>query len=279
MRRKLGTIGAAAALLLCTTHIAVADSTFTDPTGDSSTAPDITTVTATNDSAGNLTFRVTTNQASLTADALLAISLDTDTNATTGQDGDDYVFLLDGTGWALLKWDGAKFAAASIPSANAGYASGTATFKVNKADIGVADSLVYYVDSLQFDATGDNVLASDTAPDGTGVFTYNLTKPASVKLAAGTPSFRPARAVAGHTETVTFSISRSDSGAGLASGTATCTVKIGTATVAAKGSLRAGVATCTFRIPQKAHAKMIHGSIHVSGAGASVTKAFSKRVA
>src|SRR5918995_3582522 len=49
-------------LALAAAQVAKADVSFTDPAGDSGTAPDITAVTAANDPAGNLTFTVRTNQ-------------------------------------------------------------------------------------------------------------------------------------------------------------------------------------------------------------------------
>ena len=77
------------ALALCAAQIARADASYTDPTGDSTTAPDVTTVTAANDAAGNLTFTVRTNQPTLAADAVIDIAFDIDHNPQTGGNGVD----------------------------------------------------------------------------------------------------------------------------------------------------------------------------------------------
>ncbi len=68
-------------LSLLAARVALADSRFTDPGGDSGGAPDISVVTVANDAAGNLTFTVTTNQPALPAGTGLALFFDTDKNS------------------------------------------------------------------------------------------------------------------------------------------------------------------------------------------------------
>jgi hypothetical protein len=281
MRR---TLKASIALVLClaAAGAALAASNFTDPAGDSGVAPDITAVTAANDASGNLTFTVRTNLASLTADDLIDVWFDSDNNGATGDEGDDYVFSLFSTGWELAKWNGTTYAQASASSANASYSAGVATFKVNKADLGIGTTFTFWVDSVRFGAN-DTLAGSDVAPDGTAVYPYTLTAPppppAPLTLSAGAPSFSP-KARAGALETIRIPITRSDTHGGLASGTAACAVKIGTVRAAGVvGSVHSGAALCKLRIPQSAHGKTLRGTVTVHFKNAAVTKSFSTHIA
>jgi len=55
--RLVAVVGIAAAVLSVPT--ALADATFTDPTGDAKSAADMTGVAVTNDAEGNVTFAIT----------------------------------------------------------------------------------------------------------------------------------------------------------------------------------------------------------------------------
>ena len=174
------------------------------PPGDSKTAPDITAVTATHDAAGNLTFTVRTSHAALAADSLVDIALDTDQNPDTGGNGVEFFFLISSSGWEFARWDGSKFTAAGAPSANGSYANGVATFKISKADLGGVEKFTWWADSFQLDANG-NVIAEDTAPEGTNAYTYALTP---LTLRASTAAAVPAKPVAGKAFTVGTRVTR-----------------------------------------------------------------------
>src|SRR5688572_15484729 len=65
---------------------------FADAAGDSAGAPDVTTTTVSNNSAGVITFRITLpNRTALNANDLVFVGLDTDRNQSTGLEGFDYV--------------------------------------------------------------------------------------------------------------------------------------------------------------------------------------------
>jgi hypothetical protein len=280
VKKLAAAIGPLVLVLCLAVQSASADSSASDPIGDAGAAPDITAVSVANDGSGALAFTVRTGAGTLSTTTAIVVSLDTDKNASTGSDGIEYLFVIDGGGWGLLKWNGSTFEQAAAPSASAVYSAGAAVFKINKSDIGVADSFVYYADSYLFDAN-DEVVATDTAPDGTAVYTYTLTKPAApapLRLTAGSITYS-AKARAGSPETVRVAVTRSDTGRGLASGTATCSVKVGTTAVHAVGSVRGGAAICTFRIPKSAHGKTLHGTVKARFGSSVVTKSFSTHVA
>jgi hypothetical protein len=280
--KKIATAIGPLVLVLClaATQSASADSSASDPVGDAGAAPDITSVGVANDGSGGLAFTIRTGAGTLSATTAIVVSLDTDKNGSTGNDGIEYLFVIDGTGWGLLKWNGSTYEQAAASSASAVYSAGAAILKVNKSDIGVADSFVYYADSYLFDAN-DDVVASDTAPDGNAVYTYTLTKPAAptpLRLTAGSTTYS-AKARAGARETVRVAVTRSDTGKGLASGTATCSVKVGTTAVHAVGSVHGGAAFCTFRIPASAHGKTLRGTVKARFGNSVVTKTFSTHIA
>ena len=281
MKKMAAAIGPLVLVLcLAAAQSASADSSASDPIGDAGAAPDITAVSVANDGSGALAFTVRTGAGTLSTTAAIVVSLDTDKNASTGSDGIEYLFVIDGGGWGLLKWNGSTFEQAAAPSASAVYSAGAAIFKINKSDIGVTDSFVYYADSYLFDAN-DDILASDTAPDGNAVYTYTLTKPAApapLRLTAGTITYS-AKARAGSAETVRVAVTRSDTGKGLASGTATCSVKVGTTAVHAVGSVRGGAAFCAFRIPKSAHGKTLRGTVTARFGSSVVSKSFSTHIA
>jgi hypothetical protein len=271
---KVLLVAATAALALGTADVALAETTYTDASGDSETAPDITAVTAAHDASGNLTFTVRTSHVALAADSLVDIAFDTDLNPDTGVSGVEYLFLVGSTGWQFVRWDGTRFVPAGASSANGSYANGVATFKVNKDDLGAVAKFSFWAGSHQLDANG-NVVAEDTAPEGTNAYVYALTQ--RLRLVAGTPVAVPAKPAAGKAFAVRTRVARSDSRAALRTGVVTCTVRIGGVPLRATGRMRNGSAVCAMKLPAMAKGKLVRVTIKVTFAGASTTSTFSAR--
>jgi hypothetical protein len=277
MTRILLLVAGAFVALACA-QLASADARFIDPTGDSGAAPDIVAATAANDAAGNLTFTVQTNQATVASNAVVLIAFDLDDNPDTGGDGVESAVFLGSAGWQFMKWNGTQFAPGSAPSANASYANGVLTFKIGKADLGETDDVfAFWAGSLQFDAAGE-VVASDAAPDGAAAWIYEITKPKPLTLRAGAVTATPAAPKAGKPFAVRTPITRGDTGGPLAGGAVTCTVRVGATAVRAAGRVGNGVAACTMTIPKNAKGKLVRGTIKVTFEGVSTTKTFSYRV-
>jgi len=273
--RKALLLVSTAALALSAAQIAKADASYNDPAGDSTTAPDVTTVTAAHDAAANLTLTVRTNQPTLSADAIVSIAFDTDHNPQTGGNGVEFAFFMGSDGWDFIKWDGTKFALANAPSAHGSYANGVATFKVSKADLGGVPDFTFWASSFQLDANG-NFIAEDTAPDGTDAYKYTFTKP--LTLRASTMTATPAKPSAGKAFAVGTRVTRGDNGAALATGTVACTARVGTAPLRATGRIRNGVSFCAMTIPKTAKGKLVKVTIKVTFQGVSTTKTYSARV-
>jgi hypothetical protein len=273
--KKILLLVATAALALSAAHIAGADSSYNDPAGDSGTAPDITAVTAANDAAGSLTFTVRTNQPALAADAVIDIAFDTDQNSQTGGSGVEYIFLMSASRWEFMRWDGTNFVAAGAPSANGSYANGVVTFKVSKADLGGVEKFSFWSDAFQVDSNG-NLIAEDTAPNGSDVYLYTHSKP--LTLRASTATSTPAKPVAGKAFTVGTRVTRGDNGAALGSGTVACTVRVGAAPLRATGRVSNGVAVCAMKLPKTARGKLVKVTVKVTFQGVSTTSTYSARV-
>ena len=273
--KKVLLLVSTAALALCAAQLAHADASFTDASGDSKTAPDITAVTASHDAAGNLTFTVRTSHAQLGADSLVDIAFDTDQNPDTGSNGVEYFFFVHSSGWQFVRWDGTKFVPASASSANGSYVNGVATFKVSKADLGGAQKFTFWADSIQLDANG-NLIAEDTAPEGTDAYVYELTKP--LTLTAGAVTASPVKPAAGKPFSVRTKVTRGDTGGPLATGTVTCTVRVGGAALRATGKVAGGVASCNMKLPTTAKGKLVKVTLKVTLQGVSTSKTFSAKV-
>lgn len=174
---KKATIGLAVlGLALLAAAAALADARYTDPAGDSGSAPDITAVTGAHDTAGNVTLTVATNEPTLSNQAVLTLFFDADGNSSTGGDGVEYYLVYGGTGGIFYHWNGARFVEATAPSLRVSYGSGALTFTINKADLGGVNDFVFYVVSQRYNSSGA-VIASDHAPDGTGGYDYTLLAP------------------------------------------------------------------------------------------------------
>jgi len=272
--KKVLLLACTAALALGTGEAARADATYTDASGDSKTAPDITAVTARHDASGKLTFTVRTSHVALGADSLVDIAFDTDLNPDTGGSGVEYLFLVGSSGWQFVRWDGTRFVHAGASSATGSYANGVATFKVSKDDLGVVAKFSFWAGSHQLDANG-NVIAEDTAPEGTNAYVYALTQ--RLRLTAGTPTAVPAKPAAGKAFMVRTRVARGDSGTLIRTGVVTCGVRVGGAPLPATGRMRNGVAACAMKLPAKAKGKLVRVTIKITFAGASTTKTFSAR--
>src|SRR5262245_40876685 len=134
----------------------LATSTLVDATGDAfNGGPDIGTVTITDDEAGKISFQAeVANRPELTdVDAVQAF-FDTDKNSGTGGVGGfEYEVAWIQGHQLFMRWDGAQFAVIDPQpkSFTAAYATGKATFSVDKADFGGTTTF-----NLVVTTTGDN---------------------------------------------------------------------------------------------------------------------------
>jgi hypothetical protein len=143
--------------------------TFPDSTGEDANAPDITSVVASNDDNGQITFQVNiSNRPALTPDMVILIFLDTDANPATGSadfDGADYALDLETGGVFLDKWTGSTFDSTPDSTVVRGYSPTGAMLGVNKSELGGTTHFNFYV------AADSGIVLTNGVPDFTNEHT------------------------------------------------------------------------------------------------------------
>jgi hypothetical protein len=254
---------------------AFADQSYTDGSGEDSASADITTIGVANSPAAKtLTFKVQiANMPTLEANALLALLIDSDRNASTGSSGFDYAFFTDNTGYELDKWDGTQFVAVNPFSAQVSYSAGLLTATFDPAAIGSPTAFDFAL--LSFRGPDPENPAVDIAPNATPLYTYTLTTPPP-------PVVKPT--VKGSSVTVTpvpragkrvkvgpFAVKLSDGTSVTATG-AKCTAKVGGVKLTGTGT-----GGCTFTLPAKSKGKKLVVTVtgHYGGSTLSTTVSYT----
>lgn len=265
--------------------------TFQDSQGEDPQGPDITTVVASNNDAGLITFDVSIpNRPSLTEDMIIGVNVDADNNRATGDpetDGADYGIELFMGQVNLFRWDGSNFSrrAGDPPQVSLifSYSRGV-KITISAAELGDTKRFNFGAIAISGIAvnrqTGDldfTNARADFAPDlGHGLWNFEV-KTAPLRLVA--KSFRAARAVAGRPYTVRLVAARSDTGAVLTSGQVRCAATISGRRLAARTHrFVSGAAVCGWQLPSSARGQTIRGSITVVFEGLTVRRSFATRV-
>jgi len=292
MRRLFILAAFVAALVLAATATGGAKlTTFTDPTGDSGTAPDITTVAVDADAAGTITLIVTTaNQPDLAADAVLDLVFDTDRNGGTGSpSGGEYRILVFGQdkSFEFLHWDGTQWADATAASLKIAHAANIFGFQINKSDLGGTAAFDFYIVGVQLAADG-SVTARDDAPDGSAVWTFNLAAappppttttappppppPSPPTVGLGKVSLAAAGLHAGKLFLVKAHVTTTASAVKVS-----CVVKVSGKAVVVRGAYARAThtATCSGRAPVGTAGKRMAGTMTVTISGDRDSKTFS----
>jgi hypothetical protein len=171
LKKSRGVIAAAlmAALILVPT---ASSGDYTDPSGDSSTAGDITSVTVAGDKAsGQLVFRITGTNITSSETAPLILNIDSDANALTGDltlNGSDYEFYVDNTSYFLGHWDGSDWVATPDLSVQVLGSTGQIVISVNRSELGNTSMFNFF--AITFNAADR---AFDAAPNQ-GAFNYSF---------------------------------------------------------------------------------------------------------
>jgi hypothetical protein len=257
---------------------AYADRAYSDPAGDSASAPDVTAVRASHDAGGTITFVATLNQPDLAPDAGIYVYIDSDRNPSTGLPfrglGADHIFSHDGeygTGF-LLHVVGNLIMLDFETSLITGYGAGTLTARVHRSDLDDTERFAFLVEAERDDGIDETTNDADFAPDAAPYFDYSLVP---VALTVGKPAGKP---VAGKSFVVTAAVTRSD-GDPFAAGKVTCKAKAGTASLRTTGGVAGGAARCAMKVPKRARGKLLRGTLTVStDDAAAVTRPFSYRI-
>jgi hypothetical protein len=247
-----------------------------DLPGDHEAAPDVTDVRVTDSASGTITFAVSTpSHAALTSDTWVELDVDIDRRHSTGGGGvEAYVVLTQGRVF-VGRWSPSEQEfVVRRTGARARSAGGVVTFDVPRALLDDVASFDFYVVGGDSD-TDDEENAIDLAPNGDRWWRYTLANKPPLRLIAGDAHGVPARPRAGRAFSVVVPVRRSDTARGIASGSATCTVRVAGKPVRATGKVSAGNGRCSLRVPAGVVGAALRGSMVVRSAGKTVTTRFS----
>jgi hypothetical protein len=270
-------------------RIAANTATFADSTGEDAAAPDITSITVSNNDAGLIRIRVEIpNRPTLTPDMRLLLFLDTDSNEATGEPGagTDYLIGLIAGSVALLRWDGTTYSTAGVTQTSLvySYANG-ATLTISANELNATKRFKFAAiatSGIVIDASGNPDVTNaknDQAPDpGHGLYSYDV-KTAPLALVVKSFGQTPKSPKAGGSLVVFLTAARSDTGATIKAGTVTCRATLAFKPIAARvHKITGNRATCAFTIPRTATGKTVRGTIGLQFEGLTARRTFSAKI-
>lgn len=250
----------------------------TDPAGDQDGAPDITDVRVSDVKSGWVTFAVSTpNYAALPAETLLAVVIDVDDNARTGQGGADVAISVGGGEIALERWEPRSgWLPDDLPTrARVRQSRNQVLVDVHVSELENTRRFGFSLVGLDVNTADEQVLGVDLAPDSGASWRYVLANKAALKLVLTRFVTKPARPRGGKSFTVGFAATRSDTGRGVTSGTVGCRVLAKEKKVPARGRIAGGAGLCTFVVPRSAVGSVVRGTVTVRSGGASLAWDFA----
>ena len=148
--------------------LAVAASSFPDAVGDNNEAPDLRSVTLSEETAGTISIAVAVgNYESLPADSWINVWFDLDSNPSTGYDGDEALIQYSSNGGlAFYRWDGSVLLSRAATGMTSSFASGVLTVTAPKEALDSATAFgILAIASRSQLVAGLKFIASDSAPD------------------------------------------------------------------------------------------------------------------
>ena len=245
---------AAAAVALA---LAATSATYTDPTGDAKTAPDVAKVTIDLDAGtGGLKFDVDFAGAEqLALGGGFIIALDADRNSATGdKTGSDYAVIVWAEAALLLKWNGSDMVPFNHQPLLVARAPGKATVALCSCDIGTQ--------TFDFAVVGFRGNDIDVGPDNGPTFPIPAVEIQSLLF-----SLKPLFPRAGKRFTLTpLGIRVSGSNEVVAPDSLACTAKLG-----GKALRGSGTGGCSWLLPRKTRGKRLVVSVQVAYQGQTDT--------
>ena len=167
---------------------ALAAASFSDPPGDNNSAPDMSSVTVSESADGMLTVAVAvSNFQALPTNSWFNLWFDLDSNASTGDDGDEaLVQYFDDGGLQFHRWNGSALVRRPATGMTATFTAGLLTFTGPKTafDNVTSFNLLTVASRGQDVGDDDELVASDVAPNN-GRGRYLAPGPLSVAELAG----------------------------------------------------------------------------------------------
>ncbi len=285
----LPTVASGAFSALATPAATAANSTtYQDSTGEDPSAPDITTITVSNDNSGVITFRINVpNRPQLTQDLAVIMFLDSDSNQATGDQsslGADYLIQYILGEAILFRWDGNDFSlSANQSSLTSSWSSGP-TFRINASQLSNTRRLAFdvlVVSGLVIDQTTGAIDCTNCRRDAAptiGLYQYEVKiTPPTLVVRSLKPT--PTRPTAGQSFTLRLVAARSDTNAVVQNGRVTCVGRIGNARLKARVQrVQGGASVCTWNLGPKAKGKTFRGSVAVVFEGLRASQGYTAKV-
>ncbi len=165
---RYGVVSVAAAVLLAAAGVGLAASSFSDPADDANEAPDIIDVKVSQSTDGNVNVAVAVeNFEVLPTNSWINLWFDLDSNATTGDDGDEALVRYSSDGkLEFFLWNGTVLATQPVTAMTASYADGVLSFSAPSSVISSPPSFGLLAVASRGQDLGDGeLIASDFAPD------------------------------------------------------------------------------------------------------------------
>lgn len=272
--------------MLASSATAANRQTYPDSIGENPSAPDITSVDASNDDTGLTTWKINiSNRPTLTQDMLVELYLNTDGSTSTGDQtvfGADYVIDLASGQVELYKWNGSDYKSAPSQSTlTYAYDATGATIKVNASDLGATKAVTFIADAVSGITIASDGSANftnahaDVAPDpGHGTFAYQVL--AVLKLSVASFVTTPKVLHAGGKFSASLAANENDTGGPVSGGSVACVATLaGKRLTAAAHAIANGVAACTWKMPPTAKGKTLKGTVTLTLRGATAARSFS----
>jgi hypothetical protein len=209
--------------------------------------------------------------------------LDLDRDAATGESGFETTLThrVDQAGQARLvleRFDDAEFRYLEVPGValSGGFAAGSLALTVARSELAGTRSFAFGAFAALLDARG-RPIAGDVAPND-GRWSYALVGLPPLRLRGQALVATPGRPLAGRPFAVASRIFVQDPGATVTRASVSCSARVGTTRLPARGAFRDEVARCTMAVPRSAKGKRLAGALTVRSAGATLRKRFSFRV-
>lgn len=265
-------------LALLVAQVARADANFTDPSGDANGAPDVTDVSVFNDAFNRVVFGAKiAGGAAMAADGEIVFVVDMDKNAETGSGGWDYLIVLNGKKqWNLLRWDGTQWVEAPAATAKPYFYDDVVLFGIDRSELGNTALFDFFVEANKY--TGDQVVATDTVPDGDAVWSYATVAKTFGLIASPIVAVTKGGARVGKPFHVGYIAARTDSPEPIVGPKSTCVATVGTKRIPARVAQDGDVAACRVTVPKTAKGKLLKLTLATTAGGKTVRKSYSTKV-
>jgi hypothetical protein len=262
-----------------------ANQTFPDPTGDAQGGPDLTGVSVSDDASGRITVHIAL-AGPITNTAGFGIFLDTDMNGQTHDaTGRAIVLAVTSNMVVPVVMSGADDSQLQVP-VTATISGNDVSASFQKTDMAIDKMFGFWAASMKDDLSG----TADEAPDGNTLWVYMLTggqqttsTTTSTTTTTTTTQTNVAKAVIGAPKvagrmaagmhiSVSFPVTRSDTGGPLTTGKMICDPSVQGEVIAHAESFTGGTAKLSFTIPKTAKGKLLKVKVTIKAGNQSTTR-------